>query len=40
MSYLALKHLHVTCVALSGLGFSLRGPWPGKAGNTRSSRAG
>ena len=27
MSYLALKHLHVTCVALSGLGFSLRGWW-------------
>jgi len=27
MSYLALKHLHVTCVALSGLGFCLRGWW-------------
>lgn len=27
MSYLALKHLHVTCVALSGLGFLLRGIW-------------
>jgi len=27
MSYLALKHLHVTCVVLSGLGFSLRGGW-------------
>ena len=27
MSYLALKHLHVTCVVLSGLGFSLRGWW-------------
>ena len=27
MSYLALKHLHVTCVVLSGLGFSLRGYW-------------
>ena len=26
-SYLALKHLHVTCVVLSGLGFSLRGWW-------------
>lgn len=25
--YLALKHLHVTCVALSGLGFLLRGAW-------------
>jgi uncharacterized membrane protein SirB2 len=27
MSYLALKYLHVTCVVLSGLGFSLRGWW-------------
>lgn len=27
MSYLAIKHLHVTCVVLSGLGFSLRGWW-------------
>lgn len=27
MSYLALKHLHVTCVVLSGLGFMLRGWW-------------
>jgi uncharacterized membrane protein SirB2 len=27
VSYLALKHLHVTCVALSGLGFGLRGWW-------------
>ncbi len=27
MSYLALKHLHVTCVVLSGLGFVLRGWW-------------
>lgn len=27
MSYQALKHLHVTCVVLSGLGFSLRGVW-------------
>lgn len=27
MSYLALKHLHVTCVVLSGLGFCLRGAW-------------
>ena len=27
MSYLALKHLHVTCVVLSGLGFCLRGWW-------------
>ena len=27
MSYLAIKHLHVTFVALSGLGFCLRGFW-------------
>lgn len=27
MSYLALKHVHVTCVVLSGLGFLLRGYW-------------
>jgi len=27
VSYLALKHLHVTCVVLSGLGFGLRGAW-------------
>lgn len=27
MSYLAIKHLHVTCVVLSGLGFGLRGCW-------------
>ncbi len=27
MSYLAIKHLHVTCVVLSGLGFCLRGFW-------------
>ena len=27
MSYLALKHLHVTCVVLSGMGFILRGSW-------------
>lgn len=27
MSYLALKHLHVTCVVLSGLGFCLRAWW-------------
>ena len=27
MSYLALKHIHVTCVVLSGLGFLLRGWW-------------
>lgn len=27
MSYLALKHLHITCVALSGIGFAVRGYW-------------
>lgn len=27
MSYLALKQFHVTCVALSGCGFMLRGFW-------------
>lgn len=27
MSYLAIKHLHLTCVVLSGLGFCLRGFW-------------
>ena len=27
MSYLAIKHLHVTCIVLSGLGFCLRGFW-------------
>lgn len=27
MSFLALKHLHVACVALSGSGFLLRGFW-------------
>ncbi len=27
MSYLVLKHLHVSCVVLSGLGFLLRGIW-------------
>jgi uncharacterized membrane protein SirB2 len=27
MSYLAIKHLHVTCVVLSALGFLLRGYW-------------
>ncbi|MCE1169827.1 MAG: SirB2 family protein, partial [Azovibrio sp.] len=25
--YLLLKHLHVSCVVLSGLGFVLRGYW-------------
>lgn len=25
--YLILKHLHITCVALSGTGFFLRGVW-------------
>ena len=27
MSYLALKHLHMTCAALSGLFFFVRGIW-------------
>lgn len=27
MSYFVLKHLHVTCVVLSGFGFCLRGGW-------------
>lgn len=27
MDYLVLKHLHLTCVALSGLGFVVRGCW-------------
>lgn len=27
MTYLLLKHLHLTCVALSGLGFLIRGLW-------------
>ena len=27
MIYLALRHLHVTCVVLSGAGFLLRGAW-------------
>lgn len=27
MSYLALRHLHFTCVILSGLGFFIRGVW-------------
>ncbi len=27
MSYLALKHIHITCAVLSGLGFCLRGWW-------------
>lgn len=27
MMYLALRHLHITCVILSGCGFALRGLW-------------
>lgn len=27
MSYLAIKHLHLSCVVLSGLGFALRATW-------------
>lgn len=31
MNYLLLKHLHITCVVLSGLGFSMRGWWMWRA---------
>lgn len=27
LDYLAIKHIHLTCVALSGAGFLLRGVW-------------
>jgi len=27
LDYLAIKHIHVTCVVLSGAGFALRGLW-------------
>ena len=27
MNYLAIRHLHITCVILSGCGFALRGLW-------------
>jgi uncharacterized membrane protein SirB2 len=27
LSYLAIKHLHLSCVILSGLGFLVRGRW-------------
>lgn len=39
MSYLALKHLHVTCVILSGLGFGLRGWWMLRASPLLKTRA-
>ena len=39
MSYVALKHLHVTCVVLSGLGFCLRGWWMLKGSPLLGSRA-
>jgi uncharacterized membrane protein SirB2 len=38
MSYLALKHLHVTCVVLSGLGFGLRGWWMLRESSLRQHR--
>ncbi|MDD2884898.1 MAG: SirB2 family protein [Dechloromonas sp.] len=31
MSYLALKHVHLSCVVLSGLGFLWRGLWMWRA---------
>ncbi|WP_234087510.1 SirB2 family protein [Azonexus sp. R2A61] len=31
MSYLAIKHLHVACAVVSGLGFLLRGIWMWRA---------
>jgi uncharacterized membrane protein SirB2 len=31
MSYLAIKHLHLSCVVLSGLGFALRATWMWRA---------
>lgn len=38
MSYLALKHLHVTCVVLSGLGFCLRSWWMWQESTLRQHR--
>jgi uncharacterized membrane protein SirB2 len=38
MSYLALKHIHVTCVLLSGLGFCLRGYWMARESPWRQHR--
>jgi len=38
MSYLALKHLHVTCVVMSGLGFCLRGWWMRRESPVRQNR--
>ena len=39
MSYLALKHLHVACVVLSGFGFALRAWWMLRASPLLKSRA-
>ena len=39
MTYLVLKHLHVTCVVLSGLGFALRGWWMLRGSPLLKSRA-
>ena len=39
VSCLALKHLHVTCVALSGCGFCLRAWWMAVASPRRHGRA-
>lgn len=38
MDYLLLKHVHVTCVVLSGLGFALRGRWMWQASPRLRSR--
>lgn len=38
MSYLALRHLHVTCVILSGLGFALRAYGMARAAAWRQAR--
>ncbi|MDR2837374.1 MAG: SirB2 family protein [Azonexus sp.] len=39
MSYLAVKHLHVTCVVLSGLGFCWRGWWMARGSARLKARA-
>jgi uncharacterized membrane protein SirB2 len=39
MIYLALKHLHVACVVLSGFGFALRGWWMLRGSSLLKSRA-
>ena len=38
MTYVALKHLHVTCVVLSGLGFCLRSWWMWRESTLRQHR--